>query len=50
MREKPRLRKYYEEVVIKELSEKYGNPMAVPKLEKIVINCGLGGDARDRKH
>ncbi|MEA1913152.1 MAG: 50S ribosomal protein L5 [candidate division WOR-3 bacterium] len=49
MREKPRLRKYYEEVVIKELSEKYGNPMAVPKLEKIVINCGLGGDARDRK-
>lgn len=46
---KPRLRKYYEEVVVKELKNKYGNPMAVPKLEKIVINAGLGNDASNRE-
>ncbi len=46
---KPRLRKYYEEVIAKDLVEKYSNPMAVPKLEKIVINCGLGNDASNRE-
>jgi len=46
--EKPRLRKYYEEVIVKDLREKYGNPMAVPKLEKVVINAGLGSDASNR--
>ncbi|MEO0293732.1 MAG: 50S ribosomal protein L5 [candidate division WOR-3 bacterium] len=44
----PRLRKYYEEVINKELTEKYGNPMRVPKLQKIVINCGLGKRGKER--
>ena len=46
---KPRLRKYYEEVVVKELSNKYGNHMAIPRLDKIVINSGLGSDASNRE-
>lgn len=45
---KPRLRKYYEEKIIGELLEKYGNPMNVPRLQKIVVNCGLGKAAKDR--
>ena len=49
MAAKPRLRKYYEEIVVKELNNKYGNPMAVPKVEKIVINAGLGSDASNRE-
>jgi large subunit ribosomal protein L5 len=49
--EMPRLRRHYEEVVRKRLSEEfgYGNPMQVPKLEKIVINMGVGEAAGDSK-
>jgi large subunit ribosomal protein L5 len=47
----PRLRKFYEEVVRKRLSDEFGyaNPMQVPKLEKIVINMGVGEAAGDQK-
>jgi large subunit ribosomal protein L5 len=40
----PRLREHYETVVKKALVEefKYDNPMMVPKIEKIVINMGVG--------
>lgn len=40
----PRLRAHYETVVKKALVEefKYDNPMMVPKIEKIVINMGVG--------
>jgi large subunit ribosomal protein L5 len=50
-REQPRLRKHYEDVVRKALSEEFGyaNPMQVPKLEKIVINMGVGEAAGDQK-
>jgi large subunit ribosomal protein L5 len=44
----PRLKKYYEEVINKELIEKYGNEMRVPRLQKIVINCGIGKSEKDR--
>jgi large subunit ribosomal protein L5 len=49
--QQPRLRKHYEEVVRKRLMEEFGytNPMAVPKLEKIVINMGVGEAAGDPK-
>jgi large subunit ribosomal protein L5 len=49
--EQPRLRRLYEEVVRKRLSEEFGyaNPMQVPKLEKIVINMGVGEAAGDSK-
>ncbi len=49
--ETPRLRRHYDEVVRKRLAEEFGykNPMEVPKLEKIVINMGVGEAAGDQK-
>jgi len=49
--EAPRLRRHYDEVVRKHLVEEFGykNPMEVPKLEKIVINMGVGEAAADQK-
>lgn len=40
----PRVRKKYRENVIAALSKKFGykNPMMVPRLQKVVINMGLG--------
>jgi large subunit ribosomal protein L5 len=50
-RPKPRLQEYYERVVRNELMKEFGytNPFAVPKLEKIVINMGVGEAAGDAK-
>ncbi|MDG2242038.1 MAG: 50S ribosomal protein L5 [Rhodospirillaceae bacterium] len=47
----PRLRQYYNDVVRKSLLEtfSYENPMEVPKLEKIVLNMGVGEASQDRK-
>jgi len=47
----PRLRKFYDEVVRARLVEEFGykNVMEVPKLEKIVINMGVGEAAGDQK-
>jgi large subunit ribosomal protein L5 len=41
---KPRLREHYEKQVVPKLQGEFGfdNPMEVPRLEKIVINVGLG--------
>jgi large subunit ribosomal protein L5 len=41
---KPRLRARYDDVVKAELKESLGlsNPMEVPRLTKIVLNCGVG--------
>jgi large subunit ribosomal protein L5 len=49
--EQPRLRKHYDDVVRKQLVEEFGykNPMEVPKLDKIVINMGVGEAAGDQK-
>jgi large subunit ribosomal protein L5 len=45
---KPRLRRHYDEQVRPRLQEIFGfdNPMEIPRLEKIVMNTGLG-DAKD---
>jgi large subunit ribosomal protein L5 len=42
-----RLREHYEKVVRPELMKEFGyqNPFAVPRLDKIVINMGVGADA-----
>lgn len=47
----PRLRDHYDNVVRKQLVEKFGyaNPMSVPKLDKIVINMGVGEAVADSK-
>ncbi len=46
-----RLQDYYRQTVIKQLQERLGisNVMAVPRLEKITLNMGLGDSARDKK-
>jgi len=46
-----RLRKHYDTVVRPALQKEfnYKNPMQVPKLEKIVINMGVGEAAQDSK-
>jgi large subunit ribosomal protein L5 len=48
---KPRLKSHYEKIVRDELVKKFGykNPMQVPKLEKIVLNMGIGEAVNDRK-
>lgn len=47
----PRLQKKYREEVIKEMQKKFSidNPMAVPSLEKIVVNMGVGEAIQDIK-
>ncbi|WDT93451.1 50S ribosomal protein L5 [Thermoleophilum album] len=46
---KPRLRERYEREVRPRLQERFGyrNPMQVPKLEKIVLNMGVGEAKQD---
>ena len=48
---KPRLKKQYEDSIIKAMTEKFGykNPMEVPKLDKIVLNMGVGEATQDKK-
>ncbi|CAG4916323.1 unnamed protein product [Acidocella sp. C78] len=48
---KTRLQQHYESVVRAALQTEFGytNPMQVPKLEKIVINMGVGEAAADQK-
>ena len=49
--EMPRLQRFYVDEVRAALTKEfgYGNPMEVPKLEKIVINMGVGEAAADGK-
>lgn len=46
-----RLQEHYEQTVRSELQEKFGyeNVMEIPKLQKIVINMGVGEASQDRK-
>jgi LSU ribosomal protein L5P len=48
---KPRLKEHYEKVVRDQLREKfnYENVMQVPRIEKIVLNMGIGEAVADRK-
>ena len=47
----PRLRRHYDDVVRAQMREKFGykNEMQVPKLDKIVLNMGVGDAVQDRK-
>jgi large subunit ribosomal protein L5 len=47
----PRLRQQFDEVVRKTLTEqfKYRNPMQVPRIDKVVLNMGVGEGVADRK-
>lgn len=48
---KPRMKSHYERVVRDELLKQfgYGNKMQIPKIEKVVINMGVGEAVNDRK-
>jgi large subunit ribosomal protein L5 len=48
---KPRMKTHYEAVVRKAMTDKFGyaNVMQVPKIDKIVINMGVGEAVNDRK-
>ena len=48
---KPRLKKLYEDRIVKAMTEKFGykNVMEVPKLTKIVLNMGVGEATQDKK-
>ncbi len=48
---KPRMKSHYESVVRDALKKEfsYGNLMQIPRLEKIVINMGVGDAVNDRK-
>ncbi len=50
-RPKPRLQHYYETVVREQLRAEFGyrNDFEIPKLEKIVLNMGVGEAASDQK-
>jgi large subunit ribosomal protein L5 len=45
----PRLKEKYLKVVAPKLVSKYGNPMRVPRIEKIVINMGVGQATQNAK-
>ena len=40
----PRMQSLYNDRIVKAMTEKFGykNPMQVPKIEKIVLNMGVG--------
>ena len=50
-RVKPRLQRYYEDQVRGRLQQEFGysSPMQIPRLEKIVLNVGIGEAAKNPK-
>ena len=49
---KARYQEFYETEVVPAMQEKFGykNKHEIPKLEKIVLNMGVGEATQDRKH
>src|SRR3546814_357365 len=47
----PRMRSLYDDTIVKAMSEKFGykNVMEVPRIEKIVLNMGVGDAVQDKK-
>ncbi|MEQ8312458.1 MAG: 50S ribosomal protein L5 [Sphingopyxis sp.] len=47
----PRMRKLYDDKIVKAMTDKFGykNAMEVPKIEKIVLNMGVGEATQDKK-
>src|SRR3954467_5736456 len=47
----PRMKKLYEDSIIKAMTEKFGykNVMEIPRLDKIVLNMGVGEATQDKK-
>ena len=47
----PRLKQHYQDVLSDELAKEFGyaNPMQVPRLDKVVLNMGVGEGINDSK-
>jgi large subunit ribosomal protein L5 len=47
----PRMRKLYDDKIVKAMTDKFGykNAMEVPKIEKITLNMGVGEATQDKK-
>lgn len=47
----PRMKQRYDDVVVKAMEEKFGykNRFAIPKIEKITLNMGVGEGSQDKK-
>jgi large subunit ribosomal protein L5 len=47
----PRMRKLYDETIVKAMTEKFGykNVMEIPRIDKIVLNMGVGEATQDKK-
>jgi large subunit ribosomal protein L5 len=47
----PRLKRDYDDRIAKAMTEKFGytNPMQIPRLDKIVLNMGVGEAVQDKK-
>jgi large subunit ribosomal protein L5 len=47
----PRMKQRYDDMVVKAMTEKFGytNRFAVPKIEKITLNMGVGEGSQDKK-
>ena len=47
----PRMKKRYDDTIVKAMTEKFGytNRFAVPKIEKITLNMGVGEGSQDKK-
>ncbi|MGK6320982.1 50S ribosomal protein L5 [Sphingomonas sp. DT-204] len=47
----PRMKKLYDDRIVKAMTDKFGykNPMQVPRIEKIVLNMGVGEATQDKK-
>ena len=48
---KPRLKTHYEKVVREDMTKQFGykNPLQIPRVEKVVVNMGIGEAVNDRK-
>lgn len=48
----PRLREAYQKTILPELAKKFGrtNPHALPRIQKIVVNMGVGSATVEKKH
>ena len=48
---KPRMRQMYDDTIIKAMTDKFGykNVMEIPRIDKIVLNMGVGEATQDKK-
>ena len=48
---KPRMKGIYDDTIVKTMVEKFGykNTLEIPRIEKIVLNMGVGEATQDKK-